>query len=191
MAIKAIKSNLNINAGFNYGRTPGLINNALSISNTYVPTGGFVLSSNISEKIDFTISYSATYNVVQNTLQTSANNNYYTHTASGKFNWLFWKGFVFNTSVQNTLYRGISQGFNQDIVLLNAALGYKFLKDKSLELRAGVNDILNQNSGISRTVSQTYIEDDRTQVLKRYWMLTLTYTLRKFSKPKDADYGGR
>ena len=150
-----------------------------------------MLSSNISEKIDFTISYSATYNVVQNTLQTNANNNYFTHTASGKFNWLFWKGFVFNTNIQNTLYRGISQGFNQDIVLWNAALGYKFLKDKSLELRAGVNDILNQNSGISRTVSQTYIEDDRTQVLKRYWMLTLTYTLRKFAKPKDSEYSGR
>jgi hypothetical protein len=55
------------------------------------------LSSNISEKIDFTIGYLGTYNVVQNTLQTKSNNNYYTHSANAKFNWLFWKGFVFNT----------------------------------------------------------------------------------------------
>jgi hypothetical protein len=182
-AITTMKCNLNISAGFNYARTPSLINNALNMSNTYAPTAGVVLSSNISEKIDFMISYNGTYNIVKNSLQTASDNNYYTHTANVKFNWLFWKAFVFNTSVQNTLYAGISQGFNQDIFLWNAALGYKFLKDQSLELKAGVNDILNQNSGISRTISQTYVEDDRTRVLKRYLMVTATWTLRYFKKP--------
>ncbi|CAK9249796.1 unnamed protein product [Sphagnum jensenii] len=69
VAIKKMKCNFNLTAGFNYGRTPGLVNNALSLSSTYVPTGGVVLSSNISEKIDFTISYNASYNVIKNTIQ--------------------------------------------------------------------------------------------------------------------------
>jgi hypothetical protein len=58
--------------------------------------------------------------------------------------------------LQNSLYQGVSSGYNQDIFLWNAALGYKFLKNQSLEVKAGVNDILNQNSGISRNISQTY-----------------------------------
>ena len=182
VAISAIKCNLNINGGFNYTRTPGLINNALNLSNTYAPTFGATLSSNISEKIDFTVSYSGTYNIVQNTLQKNTNTNYYTHSASAKFNWLFWKGFVFNTSLQNSLYQGVSSGYNQDIFLWNVALGYKFLKDQSLEVKASVNDILNQNSGISRSISQTYIEDDRTQVIKRYMLVTVTWTMRYFKK---------
>jgi hypothetical protein len=118
--------------------------------------------------------------VIKNTIQTSTNNDYFGHTANAKFNWLFYKGFVFNTSLQNTYYESGSQGFNQDIFLWNLALGYKFLKNKTLDIRASVNDVLNQNSGLSRTVSQTYIEDDRSVVLRRYLLLTVTWTLRYF-----------
>jgi hypothetical protein len=189
VAINPMKCNFNLNGGISYTRTPGLINNVLNLSNAIAPTFGATLSSNISEKIDFTISYSGTYNIVSNTLQTTTNNNYYTHTANAKFNWLFWKGFVFNTTLQNSLYQGVASGFNQDIFLWNAALGYKFLKDKSLEVRAGVNDILNQNTGVSRTISQTYIEDDRTQVIKRYMLVTVTWTLRYFKKGSKAPDG--
>ena len=192
VAIKKIKCNFNLTAGFNYSRSPGLVNNQLSLSSSYVPTGGFVLSSNISEKVDFTISYTGTYNVIKNSILTTTNNNYFGHTANAKFNWLFWKGFVFNTSLQNTFYDGGSQGFNQDIFLWNLALGYKFLKNKSLDIRASCNDVLNQNSGLSRTVSQTYVEDDRSVVLRRYMLLTVTWTMRYFKSggpPSDQPSG--
>ena len=186
LAISKIKCNLNITAGINYGRTPGLVNNTYSISNTYSPSAGFVLSSNISEKVDFTISYNANYNIVKNTIQTITN-NYFSHSASAKFNWLFWKGFVFNTSIQNTYNKSSSQGFNQNIFLWNASLGYKFLKDRSLDIRASVNDILNQNSGLSRSVNQTYIEDERSLVLKRYMLLTVTWTMKFFKRTAESD----
>ena len=179
IAINKMKCNLSINTGFNYSRTPGVINERLSLVNAYIPTGGIVLSSNISEKIDFTISYTGTYNVIRNTIQTNANNNYFGHTANAKFNWLPWKGLVFNTSLLNSYYTG-TQNFTQDIFIWNLALGYKFLKNKSLDIRASVNDVLNQNSGLSRTVNQTYVEDDRTRVLGRYVLLTVTWTLRYF-----------
>ena len=179
VAINKMKCNLSINTGFNYSRTPGMINERLSLANSYIPTGGIVISSNISEKIDFTISYTGTYNVIRNTIQTSANNNYFGHTANAKLNWLPWKGLVFNTSLLNSYYTG-TQNFTQNIFIWNLALGYKFFKNKSLDIRASVNDVLNQNSGLSRTASQTYVEDDRTRVLGRYVLLTVTWTLRYF-----------
>jgi hypothetical protein len=191
VAIEPIKCNFNLNTGLSYSRAPGMVNNALSLSNTYAPTAGIVLSSNVSESIDFTISYTGTYNVIKNTIQTSANNNYFNHSANAKFNWLFWKGFVFNTSLQNNYYQGGSQGFNQDIFLWNLALGYKFLKNRSLDIRASVNDVLKQNSGLSRTVSQTYVEDDRSQVLKRYLMLTVTWTLRYYKGAMPTEQKSR
>lgn len=178
LPVKILKSNLNINLGLTYNRNPGLINNQTNWANNYRINSGLTLSSNISSNIDFTINYSPSYAIVKNTLQKNSDNNFFNHNASARFNWLFWKGFVFNTSLQNTLYAGISQGFNQNIFLWNASLGYKFLKDKSLELKASVNDILNQNSGISRNITETYIEDTRTQILQRYFLLTLTYTFR-------------
>jgi len=184
LPLDKIKSNLNLTWGFNVSHTPGLINNVSDIANNYSPSAGIVLGSNISEKIDFTISYTANYNVLRSSLQASADNAYFTHTGNVKFNWLFYKGFVFNTTLQNVLYTGIQpQGFNEDLYLWNLALGYKFLKNKALDVRLSVNDVLNQNSGLSRTVSQAYVENDRTQVLKRYGLLTVTWTLRYFKKP--------
>ena len=146
--------------------------------------GGFVLGSNINEKIDFTIRYMGNYNVVKNSLRQQQNNNYYSHNANASFNWNFWKGFVFNTSIDNTVYAGVSQGFNQNFFLWNASLAYKFLKDRSLEVKGSVFDILGQNSSISRTVNETYLEDVRTQVLQRYFLVTITYNLKYFKKTK-------
>lgn len=178
--IKLIKSNLNLNVGFNYNHTPALINSIQNIANNYTYNGSVVLSSNISENIDFTLSYSGNYNVVHNSLQKQSDNNYYNQTTSLQLNYIFLKGFVFNTNLNHNLYSGLAQGFNQQYLLWNASIGYKFLKDKSLDVRIAAYDMLNQNRAITRTVTETYIEDNYTNVLQRYFMINLTYTLRKF-----------
>ena len=50
-----------------------------------------------------------------------------------------------------------------------------------------VYDILNQNRAISRTVTETYIEDSYTNALQRYFMLNVTYTLRRFGGKKVSE----
>lgn len=178
--VTAIRCNLNFNTGITYSHTPALINGLSNIANTYNLSAGTGLSSNINEKIDFNILYTANYSIVNNTIQTQSNNNYFYHTASLKLNWIIWKGIVFNTNLSHTLYTGLTQSFNQNYLLWNTSLAYKFFKDRSLEVKASVFDMLGQNTSISRTVTDTYIEDDRTNVLTRYYMITLTYNLKKF-----------
>lgn len=190
--LKAVKSNLNLNAAVTYNRIPAQINREINYGNNYAFTGGLVVSSNISENLDFTVSYSGNYNVVRNTIQKQSDNNYYNHTATGRLNWIFLKGFVFNTNLTQTLYSGLSQGFNQQYLLWNAALGYRFLKNRALDVRITVNDLLKQNRAIQRTVTETYIEDSYTTVLQRFFMLQVTYTLRRFGnvptpqRPRDG-----
>lgn len=191
--LKSIKSNLNTNAGFNYSRIPGLINNNTNYSGNYIPTAGLVLSSNISENLDFTLSYTANYNIVNNTIQGAGSNNFYNHVASARVNWIFLKNFVFNTNITNNYYTAFSSTGDQSFLLWNTYVGYKFFK-KALEARVSVYDLLNQNTSISRTVTETYIENANTQVLKQYFMFQLTYTVRNFksgvppemSKQKDG-----
>lgn len=178
--VKALKSNLNFNAGYSYGRTPGLINNALNLNNTSTFTGGFVLSSSASEKFDFTLSYSGNYNVVRNSIRPQSNANYFYHTASARVNWLFGHGFLVNTDLTHTLYQGLGAAFDQHFLLWNLSLGKKFGKGRLNELKLTVFDVLRQNNSISRTVTQTYVDDTRTQVLRQYGLLTFTHTFRNF-----------
>ena len=181
LPVPLIKCNLNFNASVSYSSTPALINGEKNIANSANYSGGLGISSNISEKLDFNINYNANYNIVTNSLQTQLNNNYFYHTASLKFNWIIWKGLVFNTNLTETLYTGLSQAYNQNYFLVNGSLAYKFLKNQSLEVKASVFDALGQNTNIGRTVTESYIEDSQTKVLTRYYMLTLTYNLKKFN----------
>ncbi len=179
--IMFVQSNFNINAGFSYIKTPSLINDMKNTSNNYTITSGFVLASNISPEFDFTIAYNANYSIVKNTLMPSQNNEYFIHIANVKFNWILWDNFVLNSEVFHNLYKGLGQEFNQDYLLWNASIGYKFLEKNAGELRLSVYDILGQNNSISRNVTEIYLEDLRTQVLQRYFMLTFTYSLRNIN----------
>ena len=149
-----------------------------NIAKTQNYSVGIVLSSNISEKVDFTISSSSGYNITKNTAQSNANNNYFSQATSLRFNWIFGKNFVYNTDVTHTYYNGISG--NPNYFLWNMAVGKKFLKDNRGDLRLSVYDILKQNQSIARTVDPSYYQDVKTNVLQRYFMLTFTYTLRNF-----------
>ncbi|HRO43895.1 MAG TPA: TonB-dependent receptor [Flavipsychrobacter sp.] len=193
MPVGAIKSNVNLNLGVNYNRQPGRIRYAAdsnelfngtegisNIANNYTLSGGAVVSSNISENFDFTIGYSGNYTIVRNSAQSQSNNNFYNHNASLRLNYIHKDRIVVNTTANQMLFAGLSQGFNQSFLLWNAAVGYKFLPDKSLDVRLSVYDILNQNRAIERTVTETFIEDSYTNVLRRYFMLHATYTLRRF-----------
>ena len=62
----------------------------------------------------------------------------------------------------------------------NASVAQLLFKKKQGEIRFTVYDLLNQNRSITRDIQQNYIEDTRTDVLRRYFMLTFTYNIRKF-----------
>lgn len=180
LPIGLIKSNLNLNTGFSFQRSPSLINEVKNLVNTFTTNAGAVLSSNISEKLDFTLSYSANFNVVENTLQPQLNNNFFFHNTGLRLNWEFAKRTTFSNDLNQTLYTGLGQNFNQQFWLWNMAVGYRMLKNEALELRLGVFDLLNQNNSIGRIVTETFVEDSVTDVLRRYFMLTATYNLRNF-----------
>lgn len=180
--LKFIKSNANLNAGFNYVRLPGYTNDVINYSNTYTINGGITLGSNISERVDFTLNYTAGYNFVKNTVQAASNQNYYSGIASFKFNVTPVKHLVLSSDVTYTHYIGLTGSYNPNIVLWNAGIAYKFLKDDVAEIKIYAYDLLNQNNSIARTVNNTYVEDTQTNVLKRYFLLTFTYNFKFYGK---------
>jgi len=190
--IRALRVNLNFNSGVIYVRTPALVNNVANYSSNYTYSEGVVLSSDISENVDYTFSYSGNFSTVTNTLANQEDGNYFTGVATGKINIILFKGLIINTSVSQTSYAGLSSIYNQTIYLWNGSLGYKFLKNKVLQVSISANDILNQNTSITRTVTDTYIQDSQTEILRRYFMVNIQLNIKKYkTTPPDDKIGGK
>lgn len=184
MPLKFIKSNLNFTTVYTYSNIPGIVNNISNVSAAQTYNTGAVLASNISEYVDFTLSYSANFNRVKNSIQPSLNNNYFTQVAGVQINLLSKNGWVFQNDLNNQSYRGLTDGFNQNFWLWNMSVGKKLLKSDNSELRLTVFDLLKQNQSIRRNVEEIYVEDVQTQVLRQYFMLTFSYKLLNFGSRK-------
>lgn len=178
--LKKLKSNLNLNLSLNHNHVPALVNDRVNYSDNSSAGAGFVLSSNISERADFTLSFDPRYNLVSNSLQQDLNTSYYTQNSRLRLSFMPTDWLQVQADYSNTIYRGLAGGFNQNISLLNGSLAWKLLKDRRSELRLYVFDILGQNNSIQRTASETYIEDVETSMLQRYFMLSFTYNFRHF-----------
>jgi hypothetical protein len=177
MPLKFIKTTLNLNAGFSYSRLPGFIDYKNTVTNNYVYNTGVVFASNISEYVDFNVSYSANFN---NAASSSSTTKYVNQSAGAQVNLLSKKGWFVQNDISGNANSGLAAGFNQSFWLWNAAIGKKILKGQSGEIKLSVFDLLKQNQSITRSVTDTYIQDVQTQVLRQYFMLTFTYKLKNF-----------
>jgi hypothetical protein len=101
----------------------------------------------------------------------------------------YWpKNFVFGNDFAYTYNSNIADGFKKDFFLWNSSLAYNFFKDQ-LTFKVKVYDILNQNTGDRRTISDTAITDVQNDVLKRYVMFSLGFKLDKFGGGKRKGGG--
>ena len=187
MPIKAIKTTLNLNAGFSYLKLPGMVNNKLTNTNNLVYNTGIVLASNISEYVDFNINYNIALNEAKNSQAKSLNNRFINQSTGFALNLLSKTGWFLQNDISNQTYTGLSEGFNQSFWLWNAGIGKKFLKNKAGELKLTVFDLLKQNQSISRSITETGIEDRQSEVLQQYFLLTFTYNLKNFGVAKKTN----
>ncbi len=189
MPVKALKSNLNINGGYNYNRLPALVNGAINLASNHTVNQGLVLSSNISERIDFAVGYDLGRSFVRNSLQAGADNDYFSTSGTLRVQWTAPKLLVVRSQMAYTRFDGLAAGINDQYLLWNGAIGARLLKDRSLEVALNLFDILNENNSIARSVTETWIEDSRTNVLGRYFMVVATWNLRYFPKTKPRSEG--
>ena len=180
--ISYIKSNLNIDLTASNTRTPGFINDILNVSKTSSIGAGITISSNISDKVDFTLSSRPSYSTTQNF--TGSPINYWNFQSKLKLGWITRGGIVFRTNLIHQHYMGLSESVDGSYLLWSAGVGKKVLKNKKGEITFSVSDILNENKSIKRIVTETYIEDVQSLVLQRYYMLTFTYHFLNFKTAK-------
>ncbi|MBO5860989.1 MAG: outer membrane beta-barrel protein, partial [Alistipes sp.] len=192
LPLNFMKCNLNIMGGVNYTETPSLINGEKNIASNIGYDARVVLGSNISENIDFTLSWGGAFNQANNSLSTQGKNEYFNHNVEASFKAVFLKGFTFTASANYTQYIGYTNDYNDSYTLCNAYIGHKLFKNQLGEIMFGVNDIFNQNKAFSRSTGSGFTQNSWNSVIGRYFIAQFNYNLRFFGKKGSknlADYG--
>lgn len=173
--------NLNWTTNLNGSRGVSLVNEQLNESLNLNIGQGLNLSANLNEKTDLNLSGNVTYSIATYSIQPQQNSRYFTNTANLRAYHRFGNRFFLQTDVYYSGNTGRAAGYNQQFVLLNGSIGQFLFKQKQGEWRLSGYDLLNQNRSITRSTTETYIEDTQSLVLRRYFMLTFSYSIRYFA----------
>lgn len=185
--IKPLRSNMTVSGNYQFVQTPSIENGIkyLSFSNAIGATA--MLTSNISEKVDFTVAYRPSINYSRNS--SGSFDRYQSHNATLGFNVFIVKGLYLNADGSWMNNFGTQASYSQHYALVNAAIGYKFLKHEQADIKLSVYDALGQNRSVSQTMNDTYNQLQTTNILSRYFMLSFTYKFDTRKGRSGKSYG--
>lgn len=115
---------------------------------------------------------------------TNSQNQYYLNkTYNAEVNVNFLKAYAFNSEMNYFIYNSTTTNFHQTIPLWKMSVSRYFLKGKSGELKLSVNNLLNYGVSITQTASSNYLQQQTTNNLGRYFLISFTYALNKQLNP--------
>lgn len=178
MPLTQLKSNFNLNVGAKYRKTPSHFNGETIFTNTQSLRAGVVLSSNISENLDFTVKTTSFLNLAQN--DNADNTQVFDQVTRATANWIFAKKWQINSNVTHRFFETFGAAPIDAYILWNASFGYKFMKNERAELGLTLYDILNSNISITQYYNTNSYTQKESLALTRFFMLTFRYNIRAF-----------
>lgn len=171
------KLNFHINVSGNYNRDVNFTNSLKNITNSWSITNGYRLVSNL-DKLDLSAGLSGSINRATYSVQSNSNTQYYTFSPNISVSYLFPGEIRWAIDADYNQNTGRGEGFDTHFTIVNSYLSKQFFKNRGT-FKAAVNDLLNENQGISRTADNNTIQDVSYNVLKRYFMFSFTYSLNR------------
>jgi outer membrane receptor protein involved in Fe transport len=158
-----------------YSRNVNYINADLSRNDSYTSSGGFKIGQYVADKYSFQLDTKFTYFDNRSSINTTAPIHYWSQSHTGALSLFIIPGIELTTNANYTWQQANSVFAKSTSVLLwNASVGHNFLSNR-LALKFLANNLLNQNSGISRTNLGNVNTESSTNILGQYWLLSLTY----------------
>jgi outer membrane receptor protein involved in Fe transport len=149
---------------------------------------GTGVSKSKEKKYEIGSDFSASYTTSRSTINTGVNTEYWTYEIQPYGNLYLPLHFQIHADGDINL-RPKSAAFptSNNVVLLNAWVGKKFLKNDALLVKAAVNDLLNQNVGFNRSVNSNFITQNTYSTIKRFGMLSVVWNFAKAGTPAPKE----
>ena len=180
---KVMGIDVGFHASGSFLRTVNFVNADLSRNDSYTGGGGLNLNKYAKDKYNLQLVINFTYFNQVSSINSTAPIHYWSQNHLGSVTIYLPQKYEFNSNVSYTWQEKTSAfSTNTSVVLWNSYISRNFLKDK-LVVKAQINNILNQNSGITRTNMNNINTQNSTNILGRYWMLSVIYHFdKKFKK---------
>jgi hypothetical protein len=181
-ALASVELGLNLSASgsntFNYVKIedrPIVLNE--TVSSRFSPRFSV---SRYNEKFELSLSFGPSYNGQESSLQPERSNKGWGSSGYGDFKVILPKKITIQGDAQYT-YTPASATFDNrfEQMIINASITKSFFKKEDLKATIRVNDLLNQNSGFSRSASDNLIRQTSSNTINRYFMFSLVWDFNK------------
>lgn len=162
----------------NYRKGLIILNEKRSATDNISVNPGLNVSFNWQDKLELKQNYGLGWNKGYYRNSSFPDLNVLTHNSGSEIIVRAPKHWVWETSLNYIYNPQVAAGIHKSALRWNAAVNFLFLKEDKGQLKLSVYDLLNQNISVYRQVSENYINDVETNILRRYVMLTFTYNIR-------------
>jgi hypothetical protein len=186
-SLKEKTYNIMLMGGISYNKNIGYVSTdkddnmgQKNIARNIVFNQGLMFRYNPSENLEINPGVRYQYNHTENSLTNRTTNvSSWTPTLIGSVN--ITPTTIFGADLSKQFNTGYGAGINANPFVINTYVEQKFLRDQRGTIRLQAFDLLNEQTNVSRTVSESMIMDSRTNRLGRYFMLLFTYKFQKFA----------
>lgn len=179
---------INFMGGLSYNNNPSYTDGNLNLAKNWILNQGVMFRYNPSENLEIGPGFRYSWNHTNTTLNNrTVVMQTYSPTLNGSVN--ITPKLIFGADLSKNFNIGNAYAVNPFVI--NTYIEQKFMKGNKASLRLQAFDLLNEQTNISRTVSDIQISDTRSNRLGRYFMVLFTYKLSKFAGGIDMSGDSR
>ncbi len=163
-------------------RVVNYLDEVLNQTDRYSAGAGFSIGRDVPDQYSMHVNSDFVYTDTRNSVNHMTAIRYLTQNHSGSLAILFFRGYDLRTDVIYTSQQGVAEvSPATSILLLNASITRSLVAGRLL-IRLKMNNLLNENAGISRTVAGNIFTQSSTNALGRYWMAGAIWRFDKWKK---------